>query len=58
MKKKRQYRSNQGRSPEKESEIFKTINVSFKLILIVGIIIIINLFNIRIICHLTNQKQS
>jgi hypothetical protein len=39
MKKKRQYRSNQGRSPEKESEIFKTLNVTIKLILIVGIIL-------------------
>jgi|TARA_R100001460_G_scaffold56849_1_gene96605 hypothetical protein len=41
MKKKRQYRSNQGRSPEKEAEIFKTINVSVKLILIVGIIFLL-----------------
>jgi|TARA_R110002050_G_scaffold202381_2_gene337572 hypothetical protein len=37
--KKRQYRSNQGRSPEKESRTFKAIYFAFKLLIASSILI-------------------
>lgn len=41
MKKQRQYRSNQGRSPEKEEQIFNVLKVGFIALIIASISYII-----------------